>query len=115
VSRTTSIDTAELDVRGASGALWSLPRGGDLDANVVLLQPGASVGVHVNGEVDVLIVGITGTGEVFVDGDAHPLRPGVVVHVAKGAARGVEASSSGALLYVTTHRARAGLGIGPRS
>ena len=77
MSRTISIDTADLDIRGTSGALWSLPHDGDLDANVVLLQPGRSVGAHVNGEVDVLIVGITGTGEVLVDGVSHALRAAV--------------------------------------
>lgn len=57
MTRTVSIDTADVDPRGASGGPWSLPRSGDLDANAVLLQRGASVGAHVNREVDVLIIG----------------------------------------------------------
>ena len=111
-----SIDTAELDVRGASGALWSLPHDGDLDANVVLLQPGQSVGAHMNDEVDVLVVGLAGSGEVLVDGELQRLRAGVLVHVAKGATRAVTAGDLGPLVYVTVHRARAGLaGRRPRS
>jgi quercetin dioxygenase-like cupin family protein len=114
MSRTVSIDTADLDLRGASGALWSLPHDGDLDANVVLLQPGASVRAHVNGEVDVLIIGITGAGEVLVDGESHRLGPSVLVHVAKGTTRAVTAGERDPLVYVTAHRARAGLAVGRR-
>jgi quercetin dioxygenase-like cupin family protein len=114
VSRAVSIDVADLDLDGPSGALWSLPHDGDLDANVVLLQPGDSVGAHVNGEVDVLVVGIAGTGEVVVDGDPQPLGPASLVHVPKGATRGVAAGGGAPLVYVTVHRARAGLAVGSR-
>jgi quercetin dioxygenase-like cupin family protein len=114
MSRTVSIDTADLDLRGASGALWSLPHGGDLDANVVLLQPGASVGAHVNSEVDVLIIGITGTGQVHVNGETHRLGPGVLLHVAKGTTRAVTAGDRDPLVYVTAHGARRGLAVGRR-
>src|SRR5690606_24180363 len=49
---------------GGPGAVWSLPHGGDLDANLVLLAPHGEVGEHVNRDVDVLLAVQDGTGEV---------------------------------------------------
>jgi quercetin dioxygenase-like cupin family protein len=109
-----SVDLGALDLGGPSGAVWSLPHGGDLDANVVVLQPGDSVAAHVNAEVDVLVVGLAGAGTVTVDDAPHALGPGVLVHVPKHAGRSIAAGGDVPLAYVTVHRARAGLAIGPR-
>ena len=66
---------------GSGGAIWSLPHGGDLDANLVRLDPGAAIGSHVNIDVDVLLLVQSGTGELIVDGqarrvDSRPPGPG---------------------------------------
>jgi quercetin dioxygenase-like cupin family protein len=108
----TSVDAGELDVGGPSGAVWSLPHGGDLDANVVVLSPGASVAEHVNDEVDVLLITLAGSGRAEVDGDAHPLHAGVLVHVPKHTTRAIAAGDDAPLVYATVHRSRPGLGIG---
>src|SRR3954471_10105138 len=94
-----------VDRSGGAGALWSLPHGGDLDANLVRLGPGEAIGAHVNSEGDVLVVGVGGAGTVDIDGATHDLRPSVVVLVPKGASRSITAGD-GELLYLTVHRAR---------
>ena len=109
-----SVDTTTLDLSGASGAVWSLPHGGDLDANVVVLHPGHTVDAHVNHDVDVLIIGLRGRGTVTVDHATFSVADGVVLQVTKGRTRAISATGDGPLVYVTVHRARAGLGIQPR-
>ena len=111
---TLFVDAGALERHGPSGAVWSLPRGGDLDANVVVLQPGHAVDEHVNDEVDVLIVVVAGEGRVVVDGTSRDVAAGVVAHVPRGAARAMDATGVEPFVYVTVHRARSGLGIGPR-
>jgi quercetin dioxygenase-like cupin family protein len=108
-----AVDITALDRTGPSGAIWSLPHGGDLDANVVVLVAGASVDSHVNDEVDVLVVTVAGSGTVSVDGDVVELSPSIVVHVPKGATRQIRAGDE-TLVYLTVHRARSGLSIGRR-
>jgi len=96
----------------ASGALWSLPHGGDLDANLVRVLVGDSIGEHVNDEVDVLIVVWDGDGQIAVDEVTSPLRRGVVVSVPKGASRAIRSGSEN-LTYLSIHRRRDGLTIRP--
>ena len=107
------VDLDRVDRSGGAGALWSLPHGGDLDANLVRLAPGEAIGAHVNNEVDVLVVGVAGSGTVDIDGATHDLRPSVVVLVPKGLRRGITAGDV-ELRYLTVHRARAGLQIRTR-
>jgi quercetin dioxygenase-like cupin family protein len=107
-------DLDALDLTGSDGAVWSLPHGGDLDANLVKLGAGRSVGDHRNDEVDVLLVGVGGTGVVVVDGAEHPLRPHRLVLVRKGARRHIAASPDDDLVYLSVHRARGALRIGAR-
>ena len=102
-----------VDRSGGAGAVWSLPHGGDLDANLVRLGPGEGIGAHVNSEVDVLVVGVGGSGTVDIDGATHELRPSVVVLVPKATSRSITAVG-GELLYLSVHRARGGLQIGTR-
>src|SRR5581483_9627165 len=108
------VDLAGLDHGGASGAVWSLPHDGDLDANVVVLAPGDHVDEHVNHEVDVLVVGIAGEGTVTVDGEVLRLDASSIVHVPKGTSRSITGSAPEPLVYLTVHRARSPLGIGRR-
>ena len=58
-------------MEGGEGVVWALGAGGDLNANLVRFSAGRGVGEHVNGEVDVIIVGVSGSGCVEVDGEEH--------------------------------------------
>ena len=97
----------------ASGAIWSLPHGGDLDANLVHLRPGEDVGDHVNDQVDVLVVAWDGTGDLTVDGRVMPIRRGTTVLIPSGSRRAIRAGTDG-VTYLTVHRRRDPLTIGRR-
>ena len=88
-----------------AGVRWRLEPDGDLNANLVSFPPGEGVGEHVNGELDVLIVGVAGAGDVIVDGVAHELRPGTALLVPRGARRATRAGSQ-RFSYLTVHRRR---------
>lgn len=103
-------DLAGASDGGADGAVWSLPHGGDLDANVVRLRAGNSIDAHVNDEVDVLVVVWSGDGELDVDDTTTGLAPGVLVSVPKGARRSVRAVGA-ELTYLSIHRRRGSLSI----
>jgi quercetin dioxygenase-like cupin family protein len=90
---------------GPGGAVWSLPHGGDLDANLVRLPAGGSIGEHVNELLDVLLVVRSGSGELIVDGRRHPLRPDTVVLLPHGTRRALSAGPDG-LGYLSVHRRR---------
>ncbi len=108
-----AVDLAGLDESGASGAVWSLPHGGDLDANAVWLRAGDGIDEHVNDDVDVLVVVWRGGGDLTADGLVTALRPGVVAQVPRGARRGIRAGADG-LTYLSVHRRRDGLTISRR-
>lgn len=91
---------------------WSLPHGGGLDANVVRLAPGGSIGTHVNDAVDVLLVVWSGSGEVVIDERRTPLESGTIVLVPRHASRSIVARGDG-LVYLSTHPARGPMTIGP--
>jgi quercetin dioxygenase-like cupin family protein len=93
------------------GAIWTLEGSGDLNANLVRFDAGGGVEEHVNDEVDVIFVGISGSGAVKVDGERHALGPGRLVFVRKGTRRSTRAASGG-LAYLTVHRRRGPLRIG---
>jgi len=115
MSRPVHVDVAQLDAGGASGAVWSLPHEGDLDANVVVLSPGDRIDAHVNDEVDVIIVGLAGHATVTVDGEPLTLGATSLILVPRHASRSIEASRADGVTYLTVHRARQPLGIRPRS
>ncbi len=72
--------TSEISTRArGSGTVWTQREGRDPNANLVRFSQGESVGEHVNGEVDVLFVGVSGSGVVEVDGREHALGPGVLI------------------------------------
>lgn len=97
----------------SGGAIWSLAHGGDLDANLVRLEPDAGVGEHVNNDVDVLLVARSGDGTVTIDGSGHPLGPDHVALIPRGAARSITAGRSG-FTYMSVHRRRSPLTINPK-
>ena len=101
-----AVDLGEISsgARG-SGTVWTERRGRDLNANLVRFPRGEGVGDHVNGEVDVLFVGVSGSGVVEVDGREHALEAGVLVLVPRGARRSTRGISE-SFSYLTVHRRR---------
>ena len=93
------------------GVIWALRGSGDLNANLVRFDAGGGVGEHVNEEVDVLFVGVAGSGGVRVEGEEHRLSAGTLVFAPKGAKRSTGASSDG-FAYLTIHRRRGPLQVG---
>lgn len=108
---TTSVDLLGFDHRGLDGAVWSLLHGGDLDANLVHLGPGGAIGEHCNDDVDVLMAAVEGAGCVTIDSVQNSLRSGVFVAVPKGTTRSIRSHPDVDLVYLTMHRARAGVRI----
>lgn len=112
------MDLDALERGGPSGAVWSLEGSDDLNANLVVLAPGAKIDTHVNREVEVLYVVLDGTGVLVVDGVVWHLHAHVSVLVPKGAQRkltatgGVDEADDVPLRYLTVHRRRGGLQIG---
>jgi quercetin dioxygenase-like cupin family protein len=102
------MDLLGVDRAGTDGAVWSLPRGADLNANLVHLAPGGAIGAHVEREVDVVLVGVAGAGSVVLDGEDHALRAGTLIAIAKGSSRAISAAADDELLYLSVHRAMPG-------
>ena len=101
---------------GQSGALWRLAEEGrQLDANLVRLLPGTSVARHSEGVLDVLIAVLDGGGRLDNGTDApQELRPGCLVWLPRGAARGLAAGPAG-LAYLSVHVRRPGMSVGRRT
>jgi quercetin dioxygenase-like cupin family protein len=79
-----------------------------LNVNLIVWDPGEGVVEHVNEEVDVLLVGISGAGIVEVEGREHTLQAGQALIVAKGSRRAIR-STGERFAYLTCHRLRPGL------
>lgn len=89
------------------GPAWRLTDA-DLNANLLVFDTGQGIDAHVNHAVDVLIVGIAGSGTVTIDSSAYPLTAGRTVLIPKGSERAIVAGSD-RFAYLTVHRARGGL------
>jgi quercetin dioxygenase-like cupin family protein len=99
------VDLASLAAGGSHpGALWRLD-GQDLQANLVWLGQGDRIEPHRNDEVEVLMVVVSGRGELTLDGQVHPLAPVALAHLPKGTVRAV-AVVDGPLVYLSVHRRR---------
>jgi quercetin dioxygenase-like cupin family protein len=88
----------------ARGPQWSA-ESADLDVNLLAFGAGAGVAAHVNAEVDVLLLGVSGSGTVVVDGADHALVAGTLLLIPRGARRAITGGSEG-LAYLTCHRRR---------
>ncbi len=99
--------------QGPEGAIWSLPHGGDLDANLVRLDPESGIGAHVNNDVDVLMFVQCGTGGLTVDGRERGLDADHLALIPKGSSRSIVAGPRG-MTYLSVHRRRSPLSIGKR-
>ena len=96
------VDLASLAAaRGHPGARWRLD-GEDLQANLVRLGQGDCIAPHRNNEVEVLVVVVSGRGELTLDGQVHRLAPMVVAHLPKGTVRAI-AAHGGPLAYLSVH------------
>jgi quercetin dioxygenase-like cupin family protein len=78
---------------GRGGVIWTLEASDDLNANLVRFPAGEGVGEHVNDEVDVIFVGISGSGFISVDGGTRLLSCGTLVFVPKGARRSTRSAT----------------------
>lgn len=96
---------------GREGVIWALQDSSDLNANLVHFPAGKGVGEHVNNEVDVLLIGISGSGTVNVDGEVHAVHFGTVTLIPKGVRRSTSSTSEN-FTYLTVHRRRGPLQIG---
>lgn len=94
-----------------AGAIWTLDASSDLNVNLVRFGAGRGVGGHVNDEVDVVIVGVSGSGSVDVNGEEHALGAGILVFVPKGVRRSTR-SATHDFAYLTIHERRGPLRIG---
>ena len=96
-----------------AGAIWSLDKSSDLNANLVRFGTGQGVGEHENDEVEVITLRISGSGIVTGDREEHALSAGILVFIPKGARRST-ASASGDFAYLSVHRRRGPQQIGLR-
>jgi quercetin dioxygenase-like cupin family protein len=92
---------------GARGPVWA-HGSTDLNVTLLVLTAGESLARHVNNEVDVLLVGIGGSGSVEVDGITHMLGAGQALLLPKGTTRAIR-SAGGRFAYLSCHRRRGGL------
>jgi quercetin dioxygenase-like cupin family protein len=90
-----------------TGAVCSLASA-DLNLNLVRFTAGDGVAEHVNAEVDVVGLVVSGAGVVEVDGRTEPVREGQLFFIPKGARRAIR-TADGELTYLTCHRRREGL------
>ena len=95
------------------GVIWSLDTSSDLNANLVRFGAGQGVEEHVNDEVEVIILGVSGSGIVAVDREEYALSAGILVFIPKRARRST-VSASEDFAYLTVHRRRKPLQIGLR-
>ena len=106
-----------MDLRGivtaarGPGVVWTLEESGDLNMNLIRFPAGEGVGEHVNDEVDVIFLGISGSGFVNVDDEDCHLSDGTFVFVPRGVRRSTR-SASNDFAYLTVHRRRGPLRIG---
>ena len=97
------------------GALWSLAvRRRQLDANLIRLPADASVAAHVEPDLDVLLFVVEGSGSLTTSTGQQRLTRGAVAWLEHGTERSLAAEGEG-LVYLTVHRRRPGLTVGPAS
>ncbi|MEV4969543.1 hypothetical protein AB0K59_00815 [Streptomyces scopuliridis] len=94
-----------------AGALWKLAEDGrQLDANLVHLPPRQGVETHAEGELDVLLLVVAGTGTLGTAEGPKPLAEGTLIWLPRGSVRGITAHAEG-LSCLTVHRRRPGIQI----
>jgi mannose-6-phosphate isomerase-like protein (cupin superfamily) len=112
LSGVVAVDVAAIAGGSSEVVPWST-RSADLNVNLLHWVAGDGVGAHINTEVDVLLIGVAGEGDVLVDGERYLLRPGRIILIPKGRERATLATSEH-FSYLSCHRARPGLMPMPR-
>jgi mannose-6-phosphate isomerase-like protein (cupin superfamily) len=93
------------------GVVWRLEEvGRQLDANVLNLPAGQTIGTHVEPDLDVLLVIVAGSGTMVTEAGLLTLGPGELVWLPHGSVRSLAAGAEG-LAYLTVHRRRPGMQI----
>jgi quercetin dioxygenase-like cupin family protein len=96
-----------------AGAAWKLAEPArDLDANIVRLRPGGSIGRHAGPDLDVLLLILDGTGRLNTAAGPVELRQGALLWLPRRSEREFTAGPGG-LAYLTVHRRRQSLVVGP--
>jgi quercetin dioxygenase-like cupin family protein len=95
------------------GPLWGTETD-DLNATLLAWPAEGGTGEHVNSERDVILVVLSGSATVAIDGEAHEIRAGQTVILEKGQSRSITAGPTG-IRYLSVHLRRAPLLITPRS
>jgi quercetin dioxygenase-like cupin family protein len=91
----------------ARGPVWTV-QSDDLNVNLIVLPGGEHIAEHVNTEVDVLIVAVSGTAHVSIGDERQKLQSGEAMVISRGSRRSISASSD-PFAYLTCHRRRQGL------
>jgi len=107
------LDLSAVIAAGGSGAILGR-ESEDLDLNLVRFADGGGVSAHVNREVDVVILGLAGSGVVRVGSQELRLSAGNAVVIPKNLERAIQSDDPGEFAYLTIHRRRARLMPGPR-
>jgi|SRR5947209_15705935 len=100
-----------LSAEERAGVVWTLKQSGDLNVNLVRFPAGGGVDEHVNKKVDVLIMGVSGSGVITVDEQEYRLQAGTLAFLPKGACRSTSSGSED-FAYLTVHRRLGPLQIG---
>jgi quercetin dioxygenase-like cupin family protein len=100
------VDLLALEGRGPAWGTASE----ELNATLLVWRDGEGQPEHVNGERDVALVVLAGSGTLVVDRVEHALAEGALAIVPRGATRSVAAGPDG-LRCLTVHRRRGGLGL----
>lgn len=102
------VDLADISGQAtASGPQWGW-ESTDLNLTLLTWTGQQEIAPHVNDEVDVVLIGMGGVGEVLVDEAVYRLTPGQAVLIAKGARRSMRCLD-GPWSYLSVHRRRRGL------
>jgi mannose-6-phosphate isomerase-like protein (cupin superfamily) len=85
-------------------AMWSTETE-DLDATLLSWDDGGGVAPHVNSEVDVVMIVLSGSGLIRVGEEQQNLEPGAIIVIPKSVEREVRCTS-GRLTYLNVHKRR---------
>lgn len=105
------VDLTEVLHAEGDGVHWTLAQPSELNANLVVLEPGHVIDEYTNDAVDVLLVVLAGTGRLTVEDQGRDLGPRIVAHVPRSTRRRTEAAENG-LSYLSVHIRRGPLTIG---
>lgn len=105
-SATGPVDLARLE---GDGPLWGIASD-DLNATLLSWPAGHTIDAHVNAELDVLLIVVSGGGTVHVDGKPHAVGADHALLVEKGAVRSISAGPDG-VRYLSIHRRRGPLQV----